>query len=389
MTKKAKTESKEARVPSPSAIQATVPTLALRKAVAMACKAKGRWCGTMPILNCVTISAHEGGTLNIEYRGIDDHLVTTIEGTGEGAVAVSAHTLDAFLSGVMAETVEIKKDAGDKAVTFSTPAFSLAMVPNHVEDTPFFRWDDEVDPIEFSLAEGVLGHLLALTIPFVSKEETRYYLNGVMMAVTDDILTAVATDGHRLGRRQAKLTAPCSDMAPSIIPRDFISFANSTIGKGEVVVRFTNRQVELRSGNVMMRSRLIDGTFPDYHRVIPAIAPNTIRFKAADTLPILTAVGRSRAGSFSANAMKIAPVNGAVSIECRAPDGETMTATLDAAVEGNPRVMDFNARYILGAFKALGGKEMHLNTADSSAPARLTSPTGAEGDLIVIMPMRV
>jgi DNA polymerase-3 subunit beta len=390
MTTKAKTESKEARVPRPSIINATVPTLALRKAVALVCKAKGKWRGTMPILNCVTISAKKGGkTVDVEYRGVDEHVVTTIEGSGDGAVAVSAHTLDAFLSGVMTEAVEIKKDAGDAAVTFSTPTFSLAMVPNHVEDTPSFKWDDELVLAGFSLAEGVLSHLLALTIPFISREETRYYLNGVMMTVADDTLIAVATDGHRLGRRQAKLTAPCAPLLPSIVPRGFITLANTALGKGEVAARFTAREVEFRSGGVMMRSKLIDGTFPDYHRVIPAVAAHTIRFKASDTLPVLTAVGRSRAGSFSADAMKLTSSGGGISIECRVPDGETMTAKLDAAVEGEPPVMGFNARYILGAFKALGGKEMHLNTADSHTPARLTSPTGTEGDLVVIMPMRV
>ncbi|GGD20060.1 DNA polymerase III subunit beta [Aureimonas glaciei] len=390
MTTKAKTENKEAHVPRPTVIKATVPTSALRKAVALVKKAQGSWSGCIPILNCVTICAKKGEkTIDVEFRGVDERVIATIEGSGDGAVAVSVRTLDAFLSGVMAETVEINKDAGDAAVTFSTPTFSLAMVPNHVEDTPEFKWDDDAVVAEFSLAEGVLAHLLALTMPFISREETRYYLNGVMMTVADDTLIAVATDGHRLGRRQAKLTAPCAPLLPSIVPRGFITLANAALGKGEVAVRFTNTQVEMRSGSVMMRSKLIDGVFPDYNRVIPAIAPHTIRFKAADTLPVLTAVGRSRAGSFSANAMKLTPGGGGISIECRVPDGETMTAKLDAAVEGEPPVMGFNARYILGAFKALGGKEMHLNTADSHTPARLTSPTGAEGDLVVIMPMRV
>ncbi len=400
-------------------ISATVPRLAFTAAVKVA--ASSPECAERsiaPVLGCLMV-----GPDAIEYRGCDASIRAAFAGgEGSGRVMLPARSLVAILSAMTAEAVTLTKDATAKVVELKCGDVTARLVPLAVADAPPTidveaksvvaavpeknvqgRHGPETVPAvpekvvdhglrTFALGEGVLASLLALTRPFISTEETRYYLCGVALACEahpeGERLRAVATDGHRLGTRSVGLSAPCEPFPTRIVPCDLVGFLAAHIGSREVTVRITTSRVEFAFGAVVVSGKLVDGTYPDYARVIPAETGNTLTFESKDTVRLLLAQKRMMGRMGVAVKIETHPVG--VTFTSKSPDAGELSARVAAEVAGTPcPSLGFNAGYLASVFQAFGSKRLRFQFDEPGSPCRVTDPDAPGDALAVVMPMRV
>ncbi|MGH6852842.1 MAG: DNA polymerase III subunit beta, partial [Methylocella sp.] len=256
----------------------------------------------------------------------------------------------------------------------------------------------------FNLAAGDLKRLIDKTQFAISNEETRYYLNGIFLHTTDVdghmMLRAVATDGHRLARVEIPAPDGANGMPGVIVPRKAVSEVQKLIeDPGQEVrveisaakARFTfgpsmNSGQAHSAGQVVLTSKLIDGTFPDYVRVIPS--GNDKRL-IVDRAPFAAAVDRvSTISSERGRAVKLAVAGAKLTLSVTNPDSGSATEELDVDYDSSPIDIGFNARYLLDITEQLDGDTVLFKLADPGSPTLVQDRDGAAA-LYVLMPMRV
>jgi DNA polymerase-3 subunit beta len=244
-------------------------------------------------------------------------------------------------------------------------------------------------PHRFKLASSDLKRLIDKTQFAISTEETRYYLNGIYLHVIDDKkLRAVATDGHRLA--QVELAAPkgALGMPGVIIPRKTVAEVQRLVDDAgeEVEVELSPAKVRFSFGSVVLTSKLIDGTFPDYGRVIPA---GNDKILVVDKGDFAAAVDRvSTVSSERGRAVKLSVASGKLTLTVTNPDSGTATEELEVEYGSDALDIGFNSRYLLDITGQIEGEKATLKLADPGSPTLLedSEPAGA---LYVLMPMRV
>lgn len=246
-------------------------------------------------------------------------------------------------------------------------------------------------PCRFEMAAADLRFLIDHTRFAIALEETRYYLNGLYWHVDahdTEHLRVVATDGHRLAKAKIPRPQGCEAMPSVILSRKTIGELRKIIdtADGAVVVALSDRQVQFQVGSAVLVSRLIDGVFPDYQRVIPSQHNRTATIAAAalaeavDRVAIITHE-RARAVrfSFAANQCELTTHN-----------AENGSAREVVAIDyvGEPLAIGFNARYIADILDQVAGDTVTIALSDTTAPA-LVRDQGDGRVLYVVMPMRV
>jgi DNA polymerase-3 subunit beta len=245
---------------------------------------------------------------------------------------------------------------------------------------------------KFSLAAKELKRLIDKTQFAISTEETRYYLNGIYLHVTGPAkahkLRAVATDGHRLA--QAELDAPkgADGMPGIIVPRKTVGEVQRLIEDldAEVEIELSQTKIRFTIGDVVLTSKLIDGTFPDYGRVIPAGNDKTL---IVDKPEFAAAVDRvSTVSSERGRAVKLALSAGKLVLTVTNPDSGSATEELEVEYDSDPLDIGFNSRYLLDIAAQIEGDVAMLKLADPGSPT-LIQDKDAGNALYVLMPMRV
>lgn len=376
-------------------ISATVSSDALRRAVKTLDEARvGAGFASIPILTCIVLAAGPDG-VRAEYRGTDLTVEIDVEGNGSGCLALPARPLRAFLDSVTSETVDIKKEEGDSRAGLTAGRMALKVVAMSVADTPVRKAPRQGER-EFALAEGVLDSLMRYVIPFISTEETRYYLNGVSLEIEGKTLAAVATDGHRLAKRQTTLGASIPDMESIIVPRNVCKLALSAIGEAEVDVRVSDKAIRFSAEGVSIDADLISGTFPNWRRVVPAVGEASFTFNGKDAGRFLASAMRMTKNRDKAVALT--PGEGAslsLSFQAIHDNVDQFATVIAATVKGQPQRIGANGKYLAGLIRLLGGGDITINQSEKgdgssyTGAVRISSDKGQEGDVIVLMPMRV
>ena len=201
-------------------------------------------------------------------------------------------------------------------------------------------------------------------------------------------LRAVATDGHRLARAEIEAPSGSEGMPGIIIPRKTVGEIQKLVEDPEAMVQFevSDAKVRLSFGDIVLTSKLIDGTFPDYQRVIPA---NNDKEMRVDVSTFASAVDRvSTISSERGRAVKLALSDGQMVLTVNNPDSGSATEELAVSYEGDPLEIGFNARYLLDITGQLAGDDAVFKLADPGSPTIILD--SASGDaLYVLMPMRV
>ncbi|MCG7508897.1 DNA polymerase III subunit beta [Mesorhizobium retamae] len=347
---------------------------------------------TIPILSNVLLMA-EGGSLEMKATDLDLEVTEAAPAKVEqsGATTVPAHLLyDIVRKLPDGAEVMLKTDEDGNAMTVISgrSSFRLQCLPQ--SDFP------ELSAGSFShifrLDSTALKRLIDKTQFAISTEETRYYLNGIFLH-THEVggklkLRSVATDGHRLARAEMDAPAGSEGMPGIIIPRKTVSELQKLVDDPEVAVttELSDTKIRLTIGSVILTSKLIDGTFPDYQRVIPTGNDKKL---IIDRQTFASAVDRvSTISSERGRAVKLSISDGQVTLAVNNPDSGSATEELAADYTSDPIEIGFNARYLLDVAAQLSGGEAKFMLADAGSPT-LIHDTSDENALYVLMPMRV
>lgn len=247
-------------------------------------------------------------------------------------------------------------------------------------------------PTEFTMASADLRALIDRTKFAMSTEETRYYLNGIYLhALEQDgvtLLRAVATDGHRLSRYEMPCPAGAENVPGIIIPRKAILEVRKLIDEAadSIKINISESKVRFSFDHIVLTSKLIDGTFPDYERVIPK---NNDKVVEVDPKVLTSAVDRvSTISDGKTRAVKIMMNGKMMTLSASTPDAGSATEEVEIASDANIEI-GFNARYLLDITQQLNGDSgCKIILADSSSPT-IIQDNADPSSLYVIMPLRV
>ena len=348
---------------------------------------------TIPILSNVMLKA-SGSSLTFKATDLEREVVeqATAQVSQPGAVTVPAHLLHDIVRKLPEGTdVELKRDADKERLTISAGQSRFALQTLPAEDFPDLAGGDF--PHTFEIAAHDLKRLIDKTRFAISTEETRYYLNGIYLHTAQTgakaTLRAVATDGHRLAQVELDMPAGAKGMPGVIVPRKTVHELQRLIeaASDDVTVSVSPAKVRFNLGTVTLTSKLIDGTFPDYSRVIPQNNDKDLRVANAE---FISAVDRvSTIASERGRAVKLALEGSRLILSVNNPEGGSATEEVEVDYSGKGTLeIGFNARYLLDIASQLEGEHAHFKLADSGSPAMVRDQAD-DGALYVLMPMRV
>lgn len=347
--------------------------------------------GTIAVLSNVKIEA-KGDSVALTATDMDLAIVEKVQATitKPGATTVPAHTLYDIVrklpDGAQIE-LSTSEDGGKVSIKAGQSRFSLACLP--VDDFPV-------------MAEGELKHKFTLKAAeclsliekpsfAISTEETRYYLNGIYLHAAGDkdkVLRAVATDGHRLARIEVSLPAGADGMPGVIVPRKAIYELKKLIegGEGDVEVSLSETKIRFVFGGAVLVSKLIDGNFPDYERVIPS---GNDKMMEVDCKLFTQSVDRvSVISSEKSRAIKFKLDAGKLTMSASSTEHGTASEEVEVTYASTPIEVGFNSRYLLDMMAQIEGDTAQFLLNDGASPA-IVRDSADVGALYVIMPMRV
>lgn len=344
---------------------------------------------TIPILSNVLLSA-EGDVLKLMATDLDLQIVEEAPASVEmaGATTVSAHTLFDIVRKIQ-DGAQVTLDVSQQkmVVTSGRARFQLQTLPR--EDFPVIGETDL--PVTFSLPAETLVTLIDRTRFAISTEETRYYLNGIFFHTPAGAgtLRAVATDGHRLARVEIPLPAGADGMPDIIIPRKCVAEVRKLLDEreGDVEIALSASKIRFRIGQAILTSKLIDGTFPDYSRVIPTANDRLLKIdpaSLAEGVDRVTAI----AATEKTRAVKLSLDRDRVTLSVTSPENGTASEDVPADYAAASFDVGFNGRYLLDILQQVQGDLVEVHMADAAAPTLIRENEDSPA-LYVLMPMRV
>lgn len=340
---------------------------------------------SIPLLGCALIDRQKRQGAFLEVTDLD----LTLRLPLPFDLPVGCHAVD-----LRALSEAVRTLAGDrfgiddtKVVVGEKPLLVRITTNGDVDGWPARRKIEK--PATFKLPAGALATDLAAVRAALSTEEARYYLNGVFVHQVEGNLRFAATDGHRLHRVTRPMPEVSGTMPDAIIPTKAVKLIQSALAvtrfDGDVAFELTRLHLAVRIGDVEIRSRCIDATYPDYSRVVPKSDPkgSTIASVAELTAPALATVSLlSKKGAAVALGLRDCTVR------AKSPEGVEVEASFDGHVEGEPAErIGFRAQYLLDALAPFKAVTVRLAAADSASPMAITSDD--PHFMAVVMPMRL
>jgi DNA polymerase-3 subunit beta len=347
---------------------------------------------TIPILANVLVRAAQS-RLSLKATDLDLEVTEPVPaeiGTA-GAITVPAHMFYEIVRKLPDGSqvgIEALGDRASLAIKAGRSRFTLQTLPE--SDFPDLAAGDMTH--KFTLPAGELKRLIDKTQFAISTEETRYYLNGIYLhtPASNDapVLRAVATDGHRLAQYEFPAPDGAAGMPGVIIPRKTVGELQRLIenGEAEIGVELSPSKVRFTLGEMVLTSKLIDGTFPDYARVIPLANDKLLKVDKKDFEAAVDRV--STVSSERGRAVKLSLSGPRLLLSVTNPDSGSATEELEVEYDGEPLDIGFNSRYLLDIAAQIDGETAQLKLADPGSPT-LIQDAAAGGALYVLMPMRV
>lgn len=342
---------------------------------------------TIPILSNVLLEAREDGSIRLMATDLDLQVDESVPAnvTQPGATTISAHTLfDIVRKLPEGSQVELTAAEGKMQVVAGRSRFNLSTLPR--DDFPVIA-EGEL-PTRFELPAATLRQIIEKTRFAISTEETRYYLMGIFLHVIDEQMRAAATDGHRLARVTVPKPDGADGMPDVIIPRKAVAELYRLLEEldGTVEISLSPTKIRFGLGSAILTSKLIDGTFPDYNRVIPTGNDKLLKL---DPKSFSAGVDRvSTIASEKTRAVKISIERDKVTLSVTSPENGVATEELAADYGSDGIEIGFNARYLLDILGEIDGDTVEVHLADAAAPTLLRENDKSNA-LYVLMPMRV
>jgi DNA polymerase-3 subunit beta len=341
---------------------------------------------TMPILSNILLSVGDNG-ISITATDLEVELVANAEvnevGTAGDITVPGRKLLDICRALPDESTIKLQLD-GDRLVMKSGRSrFVLSTLP--AADFPVV--DDIAANRDVRLAQRDLHRLLEKTQFSMAQQDVRYYLNGLLLEIGNGIVRTVATDGHRLAL--CEIAVEEQDAAPLqvIIPRKGVLELNRLLGEdGEVELSIGSNHIRATVGNIRFTSKLVDGRFPDYDRVIPTPDGNVLK---ASREYLRSALQRAAILSNEKyRGIRLGIAKGTLQLQANNPDQEEAQDELEVEYDGEDLEIGFNVNYLLDALAAVEAEEVEVGFVDTNSSCIIQGPD-SEHARFVVMPMRL
>lgn len=342
---------------------------------------------TLPILGNILIQADETVVMTANDSEIELQSTADIHVDVPGSVTVPARKFYDICRH-LPESARVDVDVeGDKAkVKSGRSRFTLSTLPaNEFPDSDVLKNAQEV-----TLTVEELQKSLQATAFSMAQQDVRFYLNGLLLEIGSQRLSCVATDGHRLAYSQCKTKAEPETPVRAIVPRKSITELQRLLGTAEpddqVLMHVTPQQLQITVNNVRLTSKLIDGNFPDYTRVIPADSNKELVIDCTTLKQALTRA--SVLSNEKYRGVRLALQTGALIITTNNPEQEEAIDELEVDYTGDSAEIGFNVQYLLDVLSAIDTENAVLKLKDGNSSALIT-PEQDPDCQYVVMPMRL
>ncbi len=341
---------------------------------------------TMPVLANVLLGVRDG-RLSITATDLEVELVAGTEVTVQeaGDITVPGRKLLDILRALPDKSSVSLSVEGEKVVIKAGRSrFSLSTLP--AADFPVI--DDINAQQTVQIPRKELLRLLEKTHFSMAQQDVRYYLNGMLLEIDAQVLRAVATDGHRLALCETALTAKAKTSQQVIVPRKGVLELQRVLSndEGSADLAIGTNHVRAQIGDIRFTSKLIDGRFPEYSRVIPATPATTIK---ADRDVLRQALQRTAILSNEKyRGIRVTVKKNVITVQAHNPEQEEAEEEIEVSYDGLDLEVGFNVNYLLDALAAIDGQEVELGLTDSNSSCLIRSP-GSAGARYVVMPMRL
>ena len=341
---------------------------------------------TMPILSNFHIEASETG-LRMTGTDLELELVSHVQAQVDqpGAITVPARKLFDICRGLPEGSVIRAELSEQKFIVRSGRSrFTLATQP--ASEFPTLGDIDSAD--RHSIPNLALRQVLNRTMFAMAQQDVRYYLNGLLLALRHDRLRAVATDGHRLALSDVDVELEISEERQVIVPRKGVLELNRLLSDEDetVSVSLTNNHLQVDLGTILFTTKLIDGRFPDYEKVVPAAGDKLL---TGDREVIRQALARAAILSnekFRGVRLVLDP--GLLKLQTENPEHEQAEEEIEVDYNGAPLEIGFNVNYLLDALGVMEGDAFRFEMSSPDAGGLLTE-MGTDAHKYVVMPMRL
>lgn len=342
---------------------------------------------TLPILSNVLIKVEEG-SLWLTGTDLEVELIASTALTGDvvdGEVTVPARKLFDICRSLAPEAmIEIGVDGNKVLVKSGRSRYTLSTLP--ADDYPNLEdWEGE---IEFEISQKNLRSLIEKTHFSMAQQDVRYYLNGLSLELEGDLIRSVATDGHRLALSKHTLDGATFPTNQVIIPRKGVMEILRLIGDEDasLKIQIGANHIRLYSSEFIFTSKLVDGRFPDYRRVLPRDGDKTVLADKALLKDALTRASILSNEKFRGIRLDLS--SGEVQITANNPEQEEAVEVIDVDYQGDSLEIGFNVAYLIDVLAAIDDETIKLTLADSNSSA-LVEAQSTDKCLYVVMPMRL
>jgi len=342
---------------------------------------------TLPVLSNVLLDLREselsltGTDLEVELVG----RVTVDQTHKSGAVTIPARKLLDICKSLSDDSI-IELSLRDNKATLKSgrSKFTLTTLPA----SEFPGVDEEPDTFSITMAQSKLRELLDSTSFAMAQQDVRYYLNGMLFEVAGDYLRVVATDGHRLAMETLDMTNPITEPLQLILPRKGITEMSRllTDDSGEISLTFGQNHIRASVPAFTFTSKLVDGKFPDYNRVLPkggnkVLLGNCQELRQAFARASILSNEKYRG-------VRVLLSNGELKILANNPEQEEAEEIVSVEYEGESVEIGFNVSYLIDVLSTLSSKRARMTLSDPNSSALLEAEEGSNA-LYVVMPMRL
>jgi len=343
---------------------------------------------TLPILGNVYLELSQS-TLTLVGSDLETEITTRVDNVSgeDGKTTVSARKLydicrslpnESQLSLIIEQDNKMVVKAGKSRFTLQTLG---------ADDFP--RLEETQWKHEFTLSQKQLNNLLTRTSFSMAQQDVRYFLNGLLLEIHNDHILSVATDGHRLAKTQIIVDPLGIDLVQSIVPRKAVLEIGKFVDANsddKVSVKLNASHISIQSGNFLFISKLIDGRFPDYEKVIPANLDKHIIINRENLINILSRAAILSNEKFRGVSLSVD--NNLLEVRSHNPDQEHAKDEMEVSYTGEAIEIGFNVNYLVEALKACESKEIDLGLLDPNTSCTFHASESDE-TLYLIMPMRL
>ncbi len=340
---------------------------------------------TMPILSNVLL-ALKGNRLSVTATDLEVELVANVDvdGEAEGEITVPGRKLHDIIR-ALGDGAKVELSLSGERVTVKAGRSRFTLSSLSAADFPIV---EDINALQtLTVPQEGLGRLIAKTHFSMAQQDVRYYLNGLLFETSGKKLRGVATDGHRLALAELDLERKADKAEQVIVPRKGVLELNRLLdGEGDVEISLGANHIRFGLGSIRMTSKLIDGRFPDYSRVIPVNPGNVL---VADRALFRQSLQRAAILSNEKyRGVRLTLEPNSVLIQANNPEQEEAEEALEVEYKGEAMEIGFNVTYLLDALAAVDGEQVSMGVTDSNSSCLITE-VGQEDGKFVVMPMRL